>query len=257
MEILRRKLQEEAKNNHSRLDIIQQDYLLTWILKSLSQNEILRNNLVFKGGTALKKCYFGKYRFSEDLDFTAKENAPKGKILETAVSQICKHVEESMGQYGIVNVFSKVYREKQRHPHGQEAFTIYAQFPWQKQPLTRVMIEVTYSEELLLLPIERDLIHPYGNELNASILTYSLDEIILEKLRAILQQTKKLHERTWSRSRARDYYDLWHILCISKYSPDINSFQDLLIKKCHSKDVHFSAPEDFFSPILITNVTNT
>ena len=26
--------------------------------------------LGFKGGTALKRCYFGDYRFSEDLDFT-------------------------------------------------------------------------------------------------------------------------------------------------------------------------------------------
>ncbi len=26
--------------------------------------------LAFKGGTALKRCYFGDYRFSEDLDFT-------------------------------------------------------------------------------------------------------------------------------------------------------------------------------------------
>ncbi len=29
-----------------------------------------RDALVFKGGTALKRCYFGDYRFSEDLDFT-------------------------------------------------------------------------------------------------------------------------------------------------------------------------------------------
>ena len=26
--------------------------------------------MAFKGGTALKRCYFGDYRFSEDLDFT-------------------------------------------------------------------------------------------------------------------------------------------------------------------------------------------
>ncbi len=29
--------------------------------------------LAFKGGTALKKCYFADYRFSEDLDFTLTE----------------------------------------------------------------------------------------------------------------------------------------------------------------------------------------
>lgn len=30
-----------------------------------------RDNLIFKGGTCLRKCYFEDYRFSEDLDFTA------------------------------------------------------------------------------------------------------------------------------------------------------------------------------------------
>ena len=32
--------------------------------------EAVRERLAFKGGTALKRCYFGDYRFSEDLDFT-------------------------------------------------------------------------------------------------------------------------------------------------------------------------------------------
>jgi len=30
----------------------------------------LKDLLIFKGATALKRCYFGDYRFSEDLDFT-------------------------------------------------------------------------------------------------------------------------------------------------------------------------------------------
>jgi uncharacterized protein len=30
----------------------------------------LREVLVFKGGTALRRCWFKDYRFSEDLDFT-------------------------------------------------------------------------------------------------------------------------------------------------------------------------------------------
>ena len=40
--------------------------------------------LAFKGGTALKKCAFGEYRFSEDLDFSGM-NAPTGESLEQAL----------------------------------------------------------------------------------------------------------------------------------------------------------------------------
>ena len=40
----------------------------------------MRERLVFKGGTALKRCYFGDYRFSEDLDFTLVDDLPVDSI---------------------------------------------------------------------------------------------------------------------------------------------------------------------------------
>ena len=49
--------------------VLERDYCLAWFLVGLSQSS-LREHLVFKGGTALKRCYFDDYRFSEDLDFT-------------------------------------------------------------------------------------------------------------------------------------------------------------------------------------------
>ena len=49
--------------------VLERDYCLAWFLVALSRTP-LRDRLTFKGGTALKRCYFGDYRFSEDLDFT-------------------------------------------------------------------------------------------------------------------------------------------------------------------------------------------
>lgn len=42
--------------------VLERDYCLAWFLVGLSRSE-LRDRLVFKGGTALKRCYFGDYRF--------------------------------------------------------------------------------------------------------------------------------------------------------------------------------------------------
>lgn len=64
-------LQKIANAKKVRDKQIEKDYILSWILHGLSQESFLKNNLVFKGGTALKKFYFQDYRFSEDLDFTA------------------------------------------------------------------------------------------------------------------------------------------------------------------------------------------
>jgi len=49
--------------------VLERDYCLAWFLAALAESD-LKATLGFKGGTALKRCYFGDYRFSEDLDFT-------------------------------------------------------------------------------------------------------------------------------------------------------------------------------------------
>ena len=55
--------------------ILERDYCLSWFLVGLS-NSPLKNMLIFKGGTAIKKCYVPDYRFSGDLDFTLAEGLP-------------------------------------------------------------------------------------------------------------------------------------------------------------------------------------
>jgi len=52
---LRRRLDEISKKNALRLDVIQQDYLLSWVLVGIFQHPYLKSHLIFKGGTALKK----------------------------------------------------------------------------------------------------------------------------------------------------------------------------------------------------------
>ena len=51
------------------LSVVEKDYALTWILSALSKTKY-KNDLIFKGGTALRKIYFPDWRYSEDLDFT-------------------------------------------------------------------------------------------------------------------------------------------------------------------------------------------
>ena len=60
--------------------VLERDYCLAWFLVGLSSSPICKS-LIFKGGTALKRCYFSKYRFSEDLDFTLAEEMPLETIL--------------------------------------------------------------------------------------------------------------------------------------------------------------------------------
>jgi predicted nucleotidyltransferase component of viral defense system len=84
MKPLRLKLHDECTHKKSRLDIIEKDYALSYIIAGIAKQEQLAHSLIFKGGTALKKMFFGDYRFSVDLDFSTL-NAPKNHILENAL----------------------------------------------------------------------------------------------------------------------------------------------------------------------------
>ena len=86
---LRIQLQEARKRLGLPWEVLERDYLLSWVLAGIAHVEALRHTLVFKGGTALKKCYFGDYRFSEDLDFTAIGSAPTDAAMEDALKEAC------------------------------------------------------------------------------------------------------------------------------------------------------------------------
>jgi predicted nucleotidyltransferase component of viral defense system len=63
-------IQQKANAVGVRDQQIEKDYILSWILFGVAKHDNLSKEIVFKGGTVLKKVYFEEYRFSEDLDFT-------------------------------------------------------------------------------------------------------------------------------------------------------------------------------------------
>jgi predicted nucleotidyltransferase component of viral defense system len=254
---LRIRLDRERKKSGLTFETIQQDYLLSWLLSGLYEHPVLKEQLIFKGGTALKKCYFGNYRFSEDLDFSVISSIPKKEKLFAAVTEACKIAEEKMNAFAEIRLLIERYEEKDSHPFEQEAFKIRAQFPWHREPLTSAKIEITMQESILLPTITKQIIHPYDEQIDTPIQIYSLEEIVLEKLRAILQKTKKLHEEGRDRSRVRDYYDLWRIFTTFASELYFEDFSLLLKKKCDLKNVLFTGAKSFFDPIMMETVKRT
>src|SRR5471030_2332479 len=57
-----------AKEGGRRLreDVLERDYCLAWFLAALAESDLI-GVLAFKGGTALKRCYFSDYRIFQTM----------------------------------------------------------------------------------------------------------------------------------------------------------------------------------------------
>jgi hypothetical protein len=251
MKPLRLRIRAASQRQGIPQQVIEKDYVLSYILAGISSHPGLQNVLVFKGGTALKKLFFGEYRFSEDLDFSGA-NSPKGEKLEEALREAVEETHRLLSLHGPFSIQLERYLERDPHPHGQEAFIIRVQFPWHPGPLCRIKLEITHDEPVLLEPEKRRLIHGYEENLSCDVCCYRLEEIIAEKLRTLLQTHQKLVLRGWNRPRARDYYDLWRIL--DKFSAGLNREEvgSLLERKNAHRGVSYQSINDFFSDELVS-----
>lgn len=250
MKPLRLKIQDEARLKKVPTHVIEKDYALSYILAGIANQPELSHTLIFKGGTALKKIFFGDYRFSEDLDFSVI-NAPKGKQLENALSNAITISKELLNNYGAFDIQLKRNPERAPHPKGQDAFNVLVKFPWQPTPLCRIKVEVTHDEPIILSHEYKDILHGYDEQIDSKVACYHVEEIVAEKLRALLQTHQKLVLRGWNRPRARDYYDLWRIL--KNYSASFSKTRllKMLDKKCNHRNVSYKTIDDFFTTELV------
>jgi len=251
MRPLRLRIQEAARQYGVPQNLIEKDYALTYTLAGLASHPDLGDTLLFKGGTALKKVFFGDYRFSEDLDFSAR-SAPKDRELESAIHQAVQHAAELLSEHGPFSVEAVRRAEQEPHPAGQDAFLVRVQFPWHPRPLCQIKVEITHDELVVLTPRKRTLIHGYDEDLHQRVSCYQLEEIVAEKLRALLHTHQRIVARGWGRQHARDYYDLWRILDTFFDTLDAQDIRRALTAKAQHRQLSFVDVNDFFTDELVT-----
>jgi len=180
--------------------VLERDYCLAWFLAALSRTN-LGKLLVFKGGTALKWCYFGDYRFSEDLDFTLTQEVTFENILEELNSVFAEIQKAS----GMAFHFARQDRHGHRNTH---TFYIGYEGPIPATAAGKeVKIDITIREKIVFPIKKRVVLRGYDEysdlPANAKILVYSLEEIVAEKVIALMDP---------ARNEPRDLYDVWHLV---------------------------------------------
>lgn len=211
-------IQNEAREVGVRDQQIEKDYILSWILQGIAQHGQLSTAIVFKGGTVLKKVYFEDYRFSEDLDFTLLDNAISNEQIFEWFSEVFEYIQDE------VNIPLEII-DNNEHEDGSINFYISYVGPLGGLGTNkRVKVDVSRSEQLQFDPVMQDVFLGYSDQEEHQLLCYPLEEVLVEKLRSVMQ-----------RMQARDFYDIWYLLEI--HEMDVAFYTIEFRAKCESKEI--------------------
>lgn len=184
-------------------DMVEQDLVLTRALVEIYEDSYLSSRLAFRGGTALYKLHIlPAYRYSEDLDFV--------QIKSESIGQTIDHIK---------NKLNPILGEPTKNIKRSNCQLIYSFLSEQNTKL-RLKIEINTREHFSIFGITKhpfQLDHPWKQS-QCEISSYSLEELLGTKLRALYQ-----------RKKGRDLFDLWLGLTKGKANP---------VKVCESFEKH-------------------
>ena len=187
-----------------REDVLERDYCLAWFLAALEESD-LRTRLALKGGTALKRCYFVDYRFSEDLDFSL-ERPDRGYDFRAFLRSVQADLHQEGYEVGIKANDRKVVHsafvnfpgllfELSLSPHRNESLSIRIEVD--TRPPQGAILEVTLVRRHLTLRLQH----------------HDRASLLAGKLHALLQRPYP---------KGRDLYDLiWYLSDPTWPSPNL------------------------------------
>ena len=212
--------------------VIEKDYVLGWLLAGINAHPALADSWVFKGGTCLKKCYFETYRFSEDLDFTLRDEAQlEDGFLRRVMGEVIAWVTD---ESGLVLPADQSSFDLYTNSRGRLSCQGKVGYRGPVSPATvaggwpKIKLDLTADEKLVLPAVRREVFHPYSDrpEEGLWINCYAYEEAFGEKLRALAERT-----------RPRDLYDVVNLYRHGDSRPPASVLRDVLTQKCEYKGI--------------------
>ena len=198
-------------------EIIAKDLLLTLVLAEFENEGGIFKELIFKGGTLLSRNFLKYHRFSEDLDFVHKDS---GRLRELTRNKRERKIKEFIDIF--VPQLKKVSDNLKLDFAADRSNTKYCTvlsgravyiFRLHYGGNNYIKVEINFVEKLLHKPKEvpikaitdffdsKELLFILGLDAkNLRILSYPIEEIALEKYRALLTRPSLME---------RDLFDLF------------------------------------------------
>jgi len=210
------------------------EYVILCALDALGRMDALSRSFCLKGGTALRLLYFADWRHSVDLDFTVLPPFSPDELRPGLVGWL-----EQMGHlHGLQASLDTLHR-------ANGAARARARVVGPLRHPTRLLLDVTLDELVLLSAQSRGVVTRLFTEPHPRVLTYTLEEILAEKLRSLLQ-----------RGKARDYYDVWRLLKEKSEGFDSRVVRRVLAIKCAHKGLPEPSAATLLAPEMLAEAGN-
>ena len=167
-------------------EFVEQDLILTRLLIELYSSKLISENLAFRGGTALHKLFLKTpHRYSEDLDFVQIKAVEIGPVL-TEIRKVVKQIIPAAPKF------------KKSISNNTLIYSYNAESP--PNPKMKIKIEINTREHIAVDGIKNFILKCESDWFtgSAKISTFSAEELLSTKLRALYQ-----------RKKGRDLFDLW------------------------------------------------
>jgi len=195
-----KEISRKANSEGVRQQQVEKDYIISWIIWGIYNNDLLKEVLIFKGGTCIKKIHIEDYRYSEDLDFTLNpemEDEVSDENIFDAFNTIFNEIKEA------ANITLSIPEDsKEVHESGGTKFFIKYVGPLGGRG-DHVKTDISKGEKLEF-EVEKLLMLNQYSDLNDEeeviIQCYGLEEIVIEKMAALM-----------SRTIPRDLYDFEYV----------------------------------------------
>jgi hypothetical protein len=229
---------------------IEKDYWVTFALHTIFNSDFGKDT-VFKGGTALSKCYSLIERFSEDIDLVVlRREGETDNMLKTKIRNISKIIEPVLPEVEIPGITNKRgMNRKTAHSYyrdfigdyGQVRDVLVLESTWlgYYEPCTQKSL-VSYAGNMMLTNGQKEIAEANG--------LMPFDIMVLEPIRTICEKIMSLVRFSYGenpvedlKKKIRHTYDLHQLLQQKEFSGFFNSpeFDKMLLKVANDDVISF------------------
>lgn len=211
---------------------IPENEAIIMVFRAIAISDKLSSEWVLKGGNALKYV-FQSPRASVDLDFTEMDNysGVAEEELQGLLDKLCQELDRCLhevnqsGTYADIRVQSSEIKPANVELRENPAFEIkigYSKKADRSSPYSDVVkLEITLND-IICETTQHEI---DGNRIQSS----TLNDIIAEKLRALIQQISR------NRYRPGDIFDIWFFHTHLQHLFDYDKISDYLLRKSVDK----------------------